>query len=106
MADYETLLRDHVVLKVRSIDRVFLQGYVPQLQCVGQVCKFLRWTRGFKIPSSAAFGQIGRKYVAEVKKFAEAKSIPMIHFEKGQNKEETARPYLEKAARQGRNASC
>jgi hypothetical protein len=32
MADYSTLLRDRVTLAVRSVDRVFLQGYVPHLQ--------------------------------------------------------------------------
>ena len=31
MADYSTLLRDHVTLKCRSLDRIFLQGYVPKL---------------------------------------------------------------------------
>ena len=40
MADYATLLRDHVTLKYRSIDRIFLQAYVPTLQSVGQVCTF------------------------------------------------------------------
>ena len=40
MADYATLLRDHVTLKCRSIDRIFLQAYVPKLQSVGQVCIF------------------------------------------------------------------
>jgi hypothetical protein len=53
MTDYATLLRDHVTLKIRSIDRVLLQGYVPQLQTVGHVCRFLRWQRNFPIPSSA-----------------------------------------------------
>lgn len=62
MADYSTLLGDHVTLKCRSLDRIFLQGYVPKLQTVGQVCTFLRWQRGFRIPSSAAFGQIGEQY--------------------------------------------
>jgi hypothetical protein len=61
--DYATLLRDHVTLKVRSLDRIFLQAYVPKLQTVGQVCTFLRWQRGFRIPSSAAFGKIGEEYV-------------------------------------------
>ena len=37
MADYATLLRDHVTLKCRSLDRIFLQAYVPKLQSVGQV---------------------------------------------------------------------
>jgi hypothetical protein len=35
MADYATLLRDHVTLTCRSIDRIFLQAYVPKLQTVG-----------------------------------------------------------------------
>ena len=59
MTDYATLLRDYVTLKVRSIDRIFLQAHVPNLQTVGLVCRFLRWQRNFRIPSSAAFGRIG-----------------------------------------------
>ena len=31
MTDYATLLRDHLTLNIRCIDRVFLQGYVPLL---------------------------------------------------------------------------
>ena len=59
MADYASILREHVTLECRSIDRIFLQAYVPKLQTVGQVCTYLRWKRKFKIPSSAAFGKIG-----------------------------------------------
>ncbi len=59
MADHATLLRERVVLKCRSIDRIFLQAYLPKLQSVGQVCTFLRWRRKLKIPSSAAFGKMG-----------------------------------------------
>ena len=73
MADYSILLRDHVILKCRSLDRIFLQAYVPKLQAVGQVCTYLRWRRRFRIPSSAAFGKIGTKYVDEVHAFAEEK---------------------------------
>jgi len=87
MADYATLLRDHVTLKCRSIDRIFLQAYVPKLQSVGQVCIFLRWQRKFKFPSSVAFGQIGEAYVKAIHKFAESQGIPVVHFQKGQDKE-------------------
>ena len=45
MTNCATLLRDHVTLKCRSIDRIFLQAYVPKLQSVGQVCIFLRWAK-------------------------------------------------------------
>ena len=75
MADYAMLLRDHVTLKCRCIDRIFLQAYVSKLQSVGQVCRFLHSQRGFSIPSSAAFGQIGSAYVAEIHRWAKANSI-------------------------------
>jgi hypothetical protein len=102
MADYATLLRDHVTLKCRSIDRIFLQAYVPKLQSVGQVCTFLRWQRKFKIPSSAAFGKINDAYVKAIHRFAEKEKIPVVQFKKGEIKEETARPYIEAAAREGK----
>ena len=86
MADYATLLRDHVTLAVRSIDRILLQAYVPRLQSVGLVCIFLNRQRGYTIPSSAAFGQIGRRYVAAIERWAKAEGIPIRHFHKGENK--------------------
>src|SRR5438105_6445012 len=103
MSNYGLLLHDHVTLRCRSIDRIFLQAYVPRLQAVGEVCTFLRWQRKFPIPSSAAFGKIGDQYVKAIHQFAERNSIPMVHFEKGQDKEATARPYLEAAAREGKD---
>src|SRR6266496_1882064 len=103
MTDYGTLLRDHVTLRCRSIDRIFLQAYAPRLQAVGDVCTFLRWQRKYPIPSSAAFGKIGDAYVKAVYRFAEANHIPVVHFQKGEKKEETARPYLEAAAREGKD---
>ena len=78
-----------------------MQAYVPNLQSVGQVCTFLRWIKGFKIPSSAAFGKIGQAYVKAIHRFAEEHNIPVVHFKKGENKEEMARPYLEAAAKEG-----
>ncbi len=112
MIDYATLLRDHVTLKCRSIDRIFLQAYVPKLQSVGQVCTFLRWQRKFKIPSSAAFGKIGDAYVKAIHKYAEEHQIPVLYFDKKgkkkgkkkkkDDKEKIARPYIEAAARAGK----
>lgn len=103
MPDYFTLLRDRVTLKCRSLDRLFFQAYVPKLQSVGQVCIFLRWQRKFRIPSAAAFGQIGEAYVRAIHEFAKSRGIPVLQFKKGQNKEKIARPYLEAAAREGKD---
>jgi len=103
MADYAALLRDHVTLRCRSLDRIILQAYVPKLQSVGDLCKFLRWQRKFKIHSSAAFGKIGDQYVKAVHRFAEQHKIPVAQFKKGQDKEKLARPSLEAAARTGQD---
>lgn len=101
MSDYATLLRDHVTLTCRCVDRFFLQGYVPKLQSVGLVCRFLRWQRGFKIPSSAAFGKIGDAYVKDIHRFAKVHDVPVIYFRKGESKEEIARPLIDAAAAEG-----
>jgi hypothetical protein len=101
MADYATLLRDHTTLSCRSVDRFFLQGYVPRLQSVGQICRFLRWQRRFPIPSSAAFGKIGEGYARDVHRFAADNDVPVVHFKKGESKEAEARPLIDQAAAQG-----
>src|SRR6266851_1894867 len=100
MVNYATLLRDHITLTCRSIDRLFLQAYVPKLQSVGQVCQFLN-RRGFNIPSSAAFGQLGEAYVAAIHRWAQAECIPVRYFAKKENKEKIAEPLLRAAAEAG-----
>jgi hypothetical protein len=44
VTDYATLLRDHVTLKVRSIDGIFLQAYVPK--AFGGGLTGSRWAAG------------------------------------------------------------
>ena len=101
MADYATLLRDHVTLTCDCVDRFFLQGYVPKLQSVGQVCWFLRWQRRFPILSSAAFRKIGDAYVKDAHRFATDHDVAVVYFEKGESKEEIARPLIDAAAAEG-----
>jgi len=100
VADYATLLRDHTTLTCRSVDRIFLQAYVPTLQSPGLVARFLL-QRGYPIPSSAALGEIGEKYVAEVQRWAKAEGVAVRYFKKGEKKEAIALPLLEAAAKEG-----
>ena len=101
MATISSLLRDHVTLQVRSVDRLFLQGYVPRLQTQGQVIRFLL-DRGFPIPSPAVLGKIGRGYVAAINRFIVDHEIPVVRFVKGDVKEDIAREYFKRAEQQGR----
>jgi hypothetical protein len=101
MATIESLLRERVSLQVRSVDRIFLQGYVPRLQSEGLLVRFLL-DRGFPIPSPAALGRISQSYVRALERFAAKQKIPVVHFKKGEVKEQTAARYMRKAERQGR----
>lgn len=101
MATIASLLRDHVTLRVCSVDRLFLQAYVPKLMTSFQVVRFLL-DRGFPIPSPALLGKIGRAYVAAVDRFAERNGIPVLRFAKGESKEQIARHYFRAAERESR----
>ena len=85
-----------------SVDRIFLAGYVPRLQCDGQLVRFLLDRVGGNIPSPAILGRIGRGYVEAVDRFALDHEIPVVRFSKGERKEDVARSYLQRAEREGR----
>jgi hypothetical protein len=102
VATISSLLRDHVTLQVRSVDRIFLAGYVPRLACDGQLVRFLLDRVGGNIPSPAILGRIGRGYVEAVDRFALEHEIPVVRFAKGECKEDVARAYLQAAERDGR----
>jgi hypothetical protein len=86
----ETIIRDHVSLTATCIDRLYLNGYVPTLQTSGQLCWFLREYLGNPIPSPALFRPLHDRFVGEVQAFAEQADIPLVHFERGQRKDEVA----------------
>jgi hypothetical protein len=102
VATISSLLADHVTLRVASVDRIFLAGYVPRLGCDGQLVRFLLDRVGGNIPSPAILGRIGRDYVEAVDRFAIDNEIPVVRFAKGACKEDLARPYLRAAERAGR----
>jgi hypothetical protein len=102
VATISSLLAEHVTLQVRSVDRIFLAGYVPGLQCDGQLVRFLLDRVAGNIPSPAILGRIGRRYVEAVDRFAIDNEIPVVRFAKGARKEDVARPYLQAAERDGR----
>jgi hypothetical protein len=101
VATISSLLADHVTLQVRSVDRLFLQGYVPRLQTQGQVIRFLL-DRGYPIPAPAVLGKIGREYVNQVNRFVVENEIPVVRFVKGDVKEQIAGEHFTRAEQEGR----
>ncbi len=55
----------HVKLSVEGIDRMYLNVYVPGLQCERGIVRFFREHRGQPLPSAALMSPMTRRFVAE-----------------------------------------
>lgn len=82
------ILRNHVIFQLECIDRMYLNVYVPTLQCEGGVVGFFRRHRGQPIASSALMNPMTKSFVAATERFAEHHDVPLIQFEKGQRKDD------------------
>ena len=96
------VLDGHAGLDLECLDRIYLHGYLGQLQVGGQVLQFLRH-RGFKILSAACLQQIGDGFRRRVASFAEANHIPVVELRAADRNIEVMQPYLDAAARSGRS---
>lgn len=90
------VLTNHVTLEVESIDRMYLNLYVPILQAPAGCAHFWIRHRGHRLASSALMEPMTRAFVSRVENFAVAEGIDLIAFEKGRRKEEIAQAYLAK----------
>ncbi len=96
------VLDGHVKLDLECLDRLYLHGYLGQLQVGGQVIQFLNH-RGYPVPSPACLQQIGDAFRRRVASFAEANHIPVVALKAADRNIEVMRPYLEAAATSGRS---
>jgi hypothetical protein len=96
------ILDGHVSLDLECLDRIYLNGYVPNLQVGGQVVQFLA-SRGFPIPSPAVISRIGDGFRRAVRSFADSNQIPMVKFGKGDRKIEKMKLMLARLETSGRS---
>jgi hypothetical protein len=83
-----SILADHVDLELESIDRLYLNGYIPGLQTPGGVAWFLRHRRGAKMPSSVLLDPISRDFEKAISRFVTEGEIPVHRFQKGERKDD------------------
>src|SRR6478752_6140737 len=96
------VLDGHVTLDLQCLDRIYLNGYVPNLQVGGQIVQFLAG-QGFPIPSPAVVGRIGDRFREAVRRLADTEHIPVVRFAKHARKLDVMRPYLDRQAGTGRS---
>ncbi len=88
------VLSDHVVFELESIDRMYLNLYVPQLQRVEGVLGFIHGHLGRPIASTSVIAPMSRDFVARLDAFAGAHGIPRVDFAKGQRKDDVMHEHL------------
>jgi hypothetical protein len=82
------VLDKHVTLEVESIDRMYLNVYMPLLQSEYGVLGFFRDHRKQPWASSALMAPISRGFVAAIERWVKENKIPVVQFEKRQRKDD------------------
>lgn len=93
MPTVSDLLRDHVSLSISCVDRLYINGYQPGLQTSGGLCYFLKTQRGAHIASPAILRHNRDRFIKDIELFAATHDIPVVHFERGQRKDDIAAEY-------------
>jgi hypothetical protein len=86
------ILKDHVTLEVEGIDRMYLNVYVPQLQCEHGVVQFFRVYRN----QPALMSPMSRQFVAAMERFIQDECVEVVQFRKGQRKDDVMADRLRK----------
>lgn len=82
------LLDGHVGLDIEGIDRLYLNLYQPRLQTGGGVVAFFKGHRGAQVASTTLMAPMTRDFAAAVQRFAKQQGVEIVHFEKGQRKDD------------------
>ena len=88
------VLSGHVRLEVRCIDRVLLTFRQPRLQYGQGIHGFFCHHRGNQFVSSALMRPMTEQFAADIRHYIDARGLDLIHFAKGQSKDQIARTYL------------
>jgi hypothetical protein len=88
------VLAEHVVFEVESIDRMYLNVYVPGLQYAAGLVAYVHRQLGLPVPSTVPLGKITDAFVASVHRFAQAQNVPWVDFVRGQRKDDVMHEQL------------
>jgi len=82
------LQKEHVVMEMESIDRIYLNAYVPQLTTEAGVAGFVRGYLGHRFASTKQVAEKTESFVKSIMQFALDYKIDLVRFEKGQRKDD------------------
>ncbi|MCP4360942.1 MAG: hypothetical protein GY796_23285, partial [Chloroflexi bacterium] len=95
MPTIEEILPEKICLDIECVDRVYLNGYVKNLQMPGGLVNFIREQFNWPIPSPKAMSQMTGNFKKAVEAFAQEMGRDIYTFSKGEEKDEVARQHAE-----------
>lgn len=88
------VLAEHVTLEVESVDRAYLNLYIPKLMYPVGVVGFFKHHRGMPFASGALMDPITKAFVASIHRYVKDHTLDLVHFVKGERKDDVALRYL------------
>src|SRR5262252_8241359 len=80
------LQREHIGMELESIDRMYLNAYVPQLTTEAGVAGFVRGYLGHRFASTKQVAEMTESFVESIMQFSLDHKIDLVRFQKGQRK--------------------
>jgi hypothetical protein len=88
------LQQDHVVLELESLDRLYLNAYVPKLTSAAGVAGFLRGYLGHRFASTKYAGEMTDRFITRIRDFLQREDLELVRFHKGQRKDDVMPAHL------------
>jgi hypothetical protein len=95
MPNLQDILPGKISLDIECVDRVYLNGYVKELQMAGGVVNFIREQFNWPIPSPKAMYQMTEDFKKAVEGYAEGLGREVYPFGKDEDKDEVARQHAQ-----------
>lgn len=88
------LQREHVVMELECIDRMYLNAYIPKLTSEAGVAGFLRGHLGNRFASTKQAGEMTDAFVRSIRQFLQEQDVGLYHFKKGERKDDVFKRFL------------
>jgi hypothetical protein len=88
------LQKEHVVLELECLDRMYLNAYQPKLTSEGGIAAFCRGYLGHRFASTKQAVDMTRRFVKAIQTFLQTENLELVRFQKGQRKDEVLQQKL------------
>jgi len=82
------LQKEHVVMELECIDRMYLNAYVPQLTSEAGIAAFCRGYLGHRFASTKQAVEMTKRFVRSIEALIQREGLESVRFPKGQRKDQ------------------